>query len=290
MRYSTCLLTSWKSLVFILVLGCLFGCSGDGITDLIPKVPIITIEKLRSEKVVDEDLEDRIEFVGEEIWWRLNANPPPKADLVVKIETSRGKKYVVIPKHQKHSEEFSNITVFGIAPRVVIRTADPDARQQLLEDAEEESIEIVPLPTVSIVGEGEVVNLEKLYLPEESLGGHIIPEDFNFPLYEIGDPSEILLPRVHEVKLQLPASFVEAIPPSGSVITNGDIIIVTFDEEPIDLRISYTVRGGIGGEIVRRGKKIEIHGPFRPDFWLEDSYDLRFRWREGDLTLSYTVQ
>ncbi len=266
--------------MFMLVLGCLFGCSEDGseITDLIPKVPIVTIEKLRSEKVVDEDLEDHIEFVGEEVRWRLNANPPPKTDLVVKIETSRGKKYIVIPKHQKISEEFSNITVFGFK-YLTKREFNSNDRQRLLEDAGEDRIGIAPLPTISIVGEGTVVDVEELHLPEESLGEHIIPEDFDFPLYEIGDPSEIFLSRVYKVDFSPPlAYFVFARPPSGSEIAIDSVITLEFDEEPTDLTVSV-------GTVTLRGKEIEVRGPFPLGH-----FTLLIKWRDGSQGLRYIVR
>ncbi len=81
---------AWKILLFILIVGGFCGCGSDDIGDTDGSITdsdlegegrilTVTIEKMRSEK-------------GEgrtEVWWRLNADPAPKTDLAVAVQSNR---------------------------------------------------------------------------------------------------------------------------------------------------------------------------------------------------------
>ena len=169
-----------RLLLWILIPLHLLGCSegifndgDDGRPTTEPteeyRIPTITIKRLESEKVGQ-----RPAAMGEIITWRLHADPAPLKDVVVhvSIPTSNNQSVdigVLIPKFKATSEDFTN-TIYGGA------------------------IEVVALPMVSIVGEGLVVNVEKLRkgLPSNTYEGHQIPTDFDFPLYDVGNPSQIL--------------------------------------------------------------------------------------------------
>ena len=111
--------------------------------------------------------------------WRLKASLAPKTDLVVNIvlpypdskyTSDRGyaeKSYLIMIANSKsYSEEFHDV-IFT-------------------------PMKIPPFPTIYIVGEGLTVDLEKSHLPGKTRGGHRIPKDFVIPLYQVGEPSEIL--------------------------------------------------------------------------------------------------
>ena len=133
------------------------------------RVPTITIKKLESKKI-----EERPAVRGEKITWRLHADPAPLKDVVVHVSIPSANNqsvdiWILIPKFKPYSEKFTN-TIYGGA------------------------IEVISLPMLSIVGQGLVVNVEKLRegLPTDTHGGHHIPRDFDFPLYSVGNPSQVL--------------------------------------------------------------------------------------------------
>ncbi len=248
-------------LVYIFILTCLFGCGGDDIEenggsiadpalDDRNQIPTVTIEKLRGQKEVSSDCG----VVGEKVWWRLNAEPAPKTDLAVIV----GNRWAIIPKSQKHSEEFSNSISHG-------------------------SIQIDPLPTVSIVGKGIVVDLEKLQrnLPVASRGGHIIPKDYEFPLYKVGEPKRII--RQVELSDIANAVLLKATPSKGALAANKSIIL-EFDKDPGQLACSM-------GRISGSGKSRTITPDDRG--FLIGALDITIAWgicgKSSSKTLSYTV-
>lgn len=237
----------------LLILGCFLGCGGDDFRDNDgsiadseldndDQIPTITLEKIKTEKLE----------VGEKVWWRLKADPAPKTDLAVAVY---GGSWAIIPKSKNDSEVFSN-TFFS--------------------DGE---IKIVPLPMVSIVGKGLVVDLELLqkYLPDESLGGHRIPKDFDFPVYNVGKPAQI---QVEVAPRPPPASLLSTNPAPGSEIVPNAIITFTFSSDPGAVTVAgATVTGG--------GKTRQVAGPF-----VEGALTLAVSWTNGDasISLSYTVK
>ena len=233
-----------RLLLWLLVSLHLLGCS-EGIfsnDDATPtatepveeyRVPTITIKRLESEKI-----EERPTVRGEKITWRLHADIAPLKDTVVHVSIPSANNqsidvWVMIPKFKPTSEEFTN-TIYGGA------------------------IEVVSLPMLSIVGKGLVVNVEKLQegLPTDTYGGHRIPKDFDFPLYNVGNPSQILCddciapvslpqpplpsqplpsdvpspPPIKEDVGPPPATNVHVFPAPGTTITSDPQFVLTFNQ------------------------------------------------------------
>ena len=213
------------------------------------RIPTITIKRSESEKVGQ-----RPAAVGETITWRLYADPAPLKDVVVhvSIPTSNNQSVdigVLIPKFKPTSEEFTN-TIYGGA------------------------IEVVALPMVSIVGKGLVVNVGQLRagLPSNTYGGHQIPTDFDFPLYNVGNPSQILcddciapvsppqptlpanpppsnLPSPPPVKEDVgppPATDVQVSPVPGTTIVPNPRFVLTFDQSIIAATVNRFSATGFG--------------------------------------------
>ena len=247
---------SWKPLVVMLILSYVFGCGIDNIennegsmTDTVQdiqdiqdnenQIPIITIEQriVKPEEIWREE--------SEVILWRLRANSIPKTDLPVKVNND----WVIIHTSQEYSDEF-NFSIF------------------------DDIIQIYPLPTISVVGKGLVVDIANLNknLPNESLGGHIIPKFFDFPPYKVGDPSRI----VGDVKFNEldPASLVSAVPEVGDIAVNSSITII-FDNNPGNVTVST-------GTVVGSGKTRTIIGPFRVGVLA-----LTIEWSNGEGTETF---
>ena len=221
------------------LLGCGEGIFGDDDAKPIAaepaeeyRVPTITIKRLKSEKV-----EERPTVRGEKITWRLDANPAPLKDVVVhvSIPTTDNQSvdvWVMIPKFKPYSEEFTN-TIYGGA------------------------IEVVALPMLSVVGEGLVVNVEKLQegLPTDTYGGHRIRKDFDFPLYDVGNPSQILCDDcsapVSSGQPALPANLssatsVHVSPVPGTTVPSNPQFVLTFNENVLAATINGFPATGSG--------------------------------------------
>ena len=213
------------------------------------RIPTITIKRIESEKI-----EERPTVRGEKITWRLYADPAPLKDVVVHVSIPSANNqsvdiWVMIPKFKPTSEEFIN-TIYGGA------------------------IEVVALPMLSIVGKGLVVNVEKLRegLPTDTYGGHRIPKDFDFPLYHVGNPSQILcddcsapvsvpqpvlptnpppsnLPSPPPVKEDVgppPATDVQVSPVPGTAILPNPRFVLTFDQSIIAATVNRFPATGFG--------------------------------------------
>ena len=213
------------------------------------RIPTITIKRIESEKI-----EERPTVRGEKITWRLYADPAPLKDVVVHVSIPSANNqsvdiWVMIPKFKPTSEEFIN-TIYGGA------------------------IEVVVLPMLSIVGKGLVVNFEKLRegLPTDTYGGHRIPKDFDFPLYHVGNPSQILcddcsapvpppqpvlptnpppsnLPSPPPVKEDVgppPATDVQVSPVPGTTIVPNPRFVLTFDQSIIAATVNRFSATGFG--------------------------------------------
>ena len=108
---------------------------------------------------------------------------------------------------------------------------------------------IDPLPTVSIVGEGEVIDQESLeyHWNRYTLDKQKIPEGFRFPVYDVGDipiSDRYEIERLQTLRLYQPgpAKIIRVDPPNGSLIIDRissdayphlkSEITVTFDTPP----------------------------------------------------------
>ena len=74
----------------------------------------------------------------------------------------------------------------------------------------------------------------------------------------------------------VPVNFISASPPGGEIAANGRIT-VTFDNTPVDVRVSV-------GTVTIAGKTATITGPFRPG-----PLTLTITWADGIQILDYTV-
>ena len=243
-------------LVFLHLLGCGEGIFKDDSVEPTAtepaeeyRVPTITIKRLEGERI-----EERPTARGEKITWRLHADPAPVKDVIVHVSIPSANNQsvdigVLIPKFKATSEEFTN-TIYGGA------------------------IEAVSLPMESIVGEGLVVNIEKVRdgLPSNTYGGHRIPTDFDFPLYNVGNPSQILCddciapvsppqptlptnpppsnlpspPPVKEDAGPPPATDVEVSPVPGTTILPDPRFVLTFDQSIIAATVNRFPATGFG--------------------------------------------
>ena len=214
------------------------------------RIPTITIKRLESEKVGQPPAA----IAGETITWRLDADPAPLKDVVVHVSIPSANNqsvdvWIMIPKFKAYSGELTN-TIYGGA------------------------IEVVALPMLSIVGKGLVVNVEKLRegLPTDTYGGHQIPKDFDFPLYHVGNPSQILcddcsapvsvpqpvlptnpppsnLPSPPPVKEDVgppPATDVQVSPVPGTTIVPNPRFVLTFDQSIIAATVNRFSATGFG--------------------------------------------
>ena len=240
------------------LLGCSEGIFNDN-DDVTPaatepseeyRIPTITIKRLGSEKIEERPTAIK----GEKITWRLDADPAPITDVVVhvSIPTSNNQSvdvWIIIPKFKPYSEKFTNTIYDG-------------------------AIEVVALPMLSIVGKGLVVNVEQLRagLPTDTYGGHQIPTDFDFPLYNVGNPSQILCddcsapvsppqptlptnpppsnlpspPPVKEDAGPPPATDVQVSPVPGTTILPDPRFVLTFDQSIIAATVNRFPATGFG--------------------------------------------
>ena len=251
-----------RLLLWFLILLHLLGCSegifkdNDDVRSTVAesteeyRIPTITIKRLESEKIEERPTAIK----GEKITWRLDADPAPLKDVVVHVSIPSANNqsvdvWIIIPKIKPYSEEFTN-TIYGGA------------------------IEVVALPMLSIVGKGLVVNVEKLRegLPTDTYGGHRIPKDFDFPLYHVGNPSQILcddcsapvpppqpvlptnpppsnLPSPPPVKEDVgppPATDVQVSPVPGTTIVPNPRFVLTFDQSIIAATVNRFSATGFG--------------------------------------------
>ena len=132
------------------------------------RIPVITIKKLSSEKINTPPTS------GEKITWNLQADIAPLVDTIIIVSIPTGNnqsidQWIMIPKFKPTSERFTNTIYEG-------------------------AIEVLPLPMTVIAGEGETVNNTKLRqnMPDETRTGVKVPSNFEFPMYTVGNPSQIL--------------------------------------------------------------------------------------------------
>ena len=192
------------------------------------QIPTITIEELRRE-------EGKGGVQKETVWWRLNATPRPKTDLAVSMQENDSKFWVIIPKSKNSSEELS------------------DTFSKRLVDIDVE-IQILPLPTVSIVGKGVVIDLETLqkHLPTYARGNHKIPADYEFPPYKVGEPSKLVV-----LIRRLEAEFKSSRPPDGAELAANASLVLTFTATPANVTVN-------GKRVRAVGKTVVLAGRHRP--------------------------
>ena len=212
----------YRIAVFFLCGIVLLGCGADEEAAYeagYDKAPVVSIEKVGQE--MNEDGETM------EITVKVVSDRAPKNDLLVDMyieswecDDFHGKieGWATIPKGKKSSNEYSlsgSINAPWFAG-------------------------VVPLPTVSVVGEGEVINKEKL---EYSWGNYTlddqkIPEGYEFAYYEVAESSTSYLYRPGKAKI------VSVDPPNGTLLIESgwgspdkfphmkSEVTITFDKPP----------------------------------------------------------
>ena len=231
--YSVGLLLSFYVIAF---LGC--GADEEAAFEVSDKAPVVSVEKL-GDKLGQKIAYSRDDNTQVVVMYKVVADTAPKTDLLVNMYIS-GKFYrlsntckyssdsfwVTIPKGKKESQEFE---YKGWALNGYIAAG------------------IEPLPVVSIVGEGEVIDQQSL---QGEYGGRFtedkqrIPEDFVFPYYEVANSESILLYRAKA------ANIISVDPPNGSSVTEFSDVTITFDTPPecpnliTNLRESFMYGGG----------------------------------------------
>ena len=197
-------------------------------------IPVVTIEKVQ----VDGETIDADKYV--KVAFKVVSDIAPKNDLLVDIVYNGSicrdhdhahegdlAGWTTIPKGEKSSKVYSrDVYVHGYS-----------------------YVSIRPLPTVSIVGEGEVIDEEALekYWGDYTLDEQKIPEGFRFPIYEVGDiPTSDLFEWEDFQATYLyrpgPAKIISVDPPNGSLIVDKisedtyphlkSEITITFDTPP----------------------------------------------------------
>lgn len=204
-----------QSLFFVLVIFVLFGCGEEDpleVFEVSDKAPVVSIEKV-GEKEGDYYVEIEYQIVSDS---KVNT------DLLVRVASVKS-----------HCERNGKTTFF---PRwhdrsiwVTIPKGETKSQTTTIDTASYESlyIEMQPLLTVDLVGEGEVIDQEELQRKFGGLRtaeGQTIPEDFVFPYYEVADSESTLFfaPK--------PAKVISADPPNGSLLS-GFVrqVTITFD-------------------------------------------------------------
>ena len=172
------------------------GCQAD-VFKVSDKAPTISIKKIGERKTLIDDKALTDDIV---IKIQLVADRAPKTDLLVLLDVfaidlllgKRGVRgWATIPQGKKSSIVFSqyvSINSYGYAS-------------------------ISPIPTVSVVGKGEVINMDKLsnFWGDKTLEDQLIPRGFQFPYYRVATPAmELHRPGI--------ANIISVDPPNGSEV------------------------------------------------------------------------
>ena len=235
--------------VFVSVMFVFFGCGADEEApfEVSEKAPVVSVEK-----------------VGQEITgtlvtatYKVVADAAPKNDLLVNVFVTRWdydfgtdpceffrnyyNPWVTIPKGKKESQEIQAESVSLNAYMYA---------------------EIEPLPIISVVGEGEVIDQQSLqneYGGDGTADGKKIPENFVFPYYEVSRKNAIVV-------LYQPgkAQIINIDPPPGSFVPLLSEIKLTFDAPPECPGASWgTERAKALGRNGSNGTEFYIIVPYR---------------------------
>ena len=221
-----------KALVLTLLLATLifFGCGGDEedetvVEEVSNKTPVISVEKIRE----NPDPEDEMH---REVWFKFTADPAPRKEMLVSFE-------VVIDEYPirfgsewcytSGKEEWANISKGKTESEELSISIDANGSGQ---------IEILPIPTVDIVGEGKKVDMDKLEYQwgDYTIDDQRIPDGFQFPYYEVGETYEVILYDIAE-----DVEIVSIDPPPGSTVKRETDITITFSSPPYCPAKRYTL-------------------------------------------------
>ena len=205
------------SIFFFAIL--LLGCDKDTVFKVSDKAPVISIKKVGNESFILNTVEMSIQLV---------ADRAPKTDLLVFLNVSTKGSTIAWENEERGFTGWATIPKGKKASKVFSQAIELNSYCYVY---------ISPIPTVSVVGEGEVIDLRKLSSAwgRKTLEDQLIPSGFQFPYYRVATP---------KVKLYRPgkAKIISVDPPNGSEIAGWDSrerfpdlkseITIAFDKPP----------------------------------------------------------
>ena len=224
------------SLLLVVFLGIsLIGCGADeeAAFEVSDKAPTVRIEKVGHEII---DRRDPVVAT-----YKVVADTEPKTDMLVKVAIS-GKRWQFNNSHRPCKSYYWD-DYWVTIPKGKKESQGIQAPNFLFSGNSYMAAEVVPLPIVSIVGEGEVIDQQSLqneYGGSETEDGQKIPENFVFPYYE-ADTKKVTLYRPKKAKI------VNTDPPPGDFVHQWGEIIITFDTFPECPRSTSLDAGLAGG-------------------------------------------
>lgn len=267
-------------LIFLTILFCISGCGGDvaienddmSSIEVEEQIPTVIIEKLGID-ILRSDPESGDDFIAGILQWRLRAIPAPKTNLAIRLND--GYDWVIIPKSQNYSSVFRTLIRAAFNAELDEDILRQEGTHRLSSDLH---IIIDPLPIKPKTETGIMVDQEQLqkYLPIVSLGKYTIHKGYEFPYYEIGNPSQLSINRNRRFVF---ASVVN-VTPAGGEISRRRRIVVDFSNDPGNVAASVGIVSGTD-----RTRTISPPSEGYP----VGELNLTIFWADGEHTLHYTV-
>ena len=208
-------------IVILFLLGTVFfSCGADDPASVSDKAPVISLKKLREERLENEQ--------SQEVSFKVVADRAPKTDLIVHVSFAN-----YLPRWGKHDPEWgcSNMYRDGTYEHWIVIAKGKKSSQEISARIDLNGLaffRINPLPTIEVVGEGTILKIEgalEYGWGKETLDRQTIPEGFEFAYYEVGEPSELSY-GFQDSKI------IRVDPPNGSVIEEFSPIKILFDTPP----------------------------------------------------------
>ena len=208
--------------MFLFAILCL-GCQPD-IYEISEEAPVISVKIIEQRNIVKENnwdsmLEDLIE-----IKFQLVADPAPKSELLVFLDSEYRDSYgwTIIRTGETSSKVFTQ-TISVNSYRYVV---------------------VEPIPIISVVGEDDIVDTDELskFWGRRTLEDQLIPEGFRFPYYKAAEPF-VTLYRPGKAKI------ISLDPPNVSEIRYWKSITVTFDQPP-----EFPIGDKMADELLKKAK------------------------------------
>ena len=218
--------------MFLFAILCL-GCQPD-IYEISEEAPVISVKIIEQRNIVKENKSDFMVEDLIEIKFQLVADPAPKSDLLVSLNVPMYKFYPSeAPANYYPSEDGDS------SGWTIIRTGETSSKvfTQTISVNSYRYVVVEPIPTISVVGEGDIVDTDELSenWGRRTLEGQSIPEGFRFPYYKVAEPS-VTLYRPGKAKI------ISLDPPNESKFDYWDLYItVTFDQPPEFPKVNGTL-------------------------------------------------
>ena len=216
--------------MFLFAILCL-GCQQD-IYEISEEAPVISVKIIEQRNIVKENKSDFMVEDLIEIKFQLVADPAPKSDLLI---------YLKVPASEYYSSGYflTQKEAGGIYGWTIIPTGETSSKvfMQTGSVNSHRYVVVEPIPTISVVGEGDIVDTDELSenWGRRTLEGQLIPEGFRFPYYKVAEPS-VTLYRPGKAKI------ISLDPPNESKFDYLDLYItVTFDQPPEFPKVNGTL-------------------------------------------------